>query len=344
MITPVARHAKTGEGVWVFVEHLSARLSEDTLALVTEGRRLARCAGTTLRVVVTDTANTEEPQILLQHGVQQVYRVHGMALEQPAAEAYANTLVDLLVEHRAAILLLSSNPLYDDLAARVAARLQTGAMINCTSLNLGADGVLFATRLIYGGRFQATLTCSVCPQIVTLSTDTLPISEPDPARHGEIIQVAEYRHPTLTELVQRVRQRRRTADLEEAEIIVAGGRGMGGQEGFQLLQELADLLGGMVAATRAAVDAGWVPLSWQVGATGKTVHPKLYIAWGISGAYPHTVGMRDSETVIAINKDSNAPIFSLADLGIVGDVREVLPAIIRHLRQEKPSGGEYRLY
>jgi electron transfer flavoprotein alpha subunit len=233
-----------------------------------------------------------------------------------------------------------------DLASRIAARIQAGLTADCTGLDIDpAERLLLQTRPAFGGNVMATIVCRHArPQMATVRPKVMTRAEPQPGRTAEIIPVhvdLEERR-ALTKIVEIIREETGAhVNLAEADIIVSGGRGLGKPENFALIQELADALGGAVGASRATVDAGWIPAYHQVGQTGKTVHPKLYIACGISGAVQHLAGMSSSDCIVAINKDPHAPIFDVAHFGIVGDLFEVVPELIKAIKQASgPDGGE----
>jgi electron transfer flavoprotein alpha subunit len=215
--------------------------------------------------------------------------------------------------------------------------MHTGLTADCTALDI-EDGLLMSTRPTFGGNLMATIACpDHRPQMSTVRPGVFKKAAKDEARTGEIVVENIHINPAdiRVKLVERVKEVAEAVNLEEAEVIVAGGRGLKSGENFALIQELADALGGTVGASRAAVDAGWIPHAHQVGQTGKTVAPKIYIACGISGAIQHLTGMSGSDTVIAINRDANAPIFGVADYGIVGDLFEVIPALIAEIKAAK---------
>jgi electron transfer flavoprotein alpha subunit len=224
------------------------------------------------------------------------------------------------------------------LIPRVAIQVRAGLTADCTGLAIDDDeGLLLQTRPAFGGNIMATITCPRHrPQMATVRHKVMKALEPDPGRKGEVVreEVPADLLSTGTEFVEFVRDLTQTVNIADADAIVSGGRGVGGPEGFAAIEELAEVIGGAVGASRATVDAGWIPYSHQVGQTGKTVQPKIYIACGISGAVQHLAGMQSSKVIVAINKDPDAPIFKAATYGIVGDLFEVVPALTERLRAE----------
>ena len=222
---------------------------------------------------------------------------------------------------------------------RLSCRLGTGLTADCTDLSVEEEtGNIIWTRPAFGGNLMANILCpGTRPQMGTVRPGVFKKGQKDPEHHAEVIREHIVPDPARvrTALLERIKEVAEAVNLEEAEVIVSGGRGLGKAENFKLIQELADVLGGVVGASRAAVDAGWIPHAHQVGQTGKTVAPKLYIACGISGAIQHLAGMSGSDTIIAINKDADAPIFEAADYGIVGDLFEVIPALIQAIKESR---------
>ena len=221
----------------------------------------------------------------------------------------------------------------------VATLLGTGLTADCTGLSIREeDGLLLQTRPAFGGNIMATIECpNTRPQMATVRPKVMTPAEPDPSRKGEVLQIvpADDEVQSAATILESVQSAGDQVNIQEVEALVAGGRGLGSEKGFALLRELADELNASVAASRAAVDAGWIPYPHQVGQTGKTVCPKLYVACGISGAVQHTVGMQSSKVVVAINRDPEAPIFNVASYGLVGDLYEIIPELTRQLREAK---------
>ncbi len=264
-------------------------------------------------------------------GIDRVYLFEDERLRNYNTEIYAKIAVDLVKEINPEIMLIGATNQGRDLAPRISSAIHTGLTADCTDLDINEKGQLAATRPTFGGQLMATILCKTLPQMATVRPKVFrPMSE-NAVRNTEILR----KTPQINEIAPRIEivefvktLEDELNDLDSAEIIVAGGRGMGTREGFELLSKLAEKLGGTVGASRAAVDMGIAPKNIQIGQTGKTVRPKIYIACGISGAIQHIVGMKDSEKIIAINWDENAPIFEVADLGIVGDLNKILPEMI----------------
>lgn len=269
-------------------------------------------------------------------GFDNVFVVQDERLKNYSTEYYTKVAVDLIDKIKPQIVLIGATTQGRDLAPRISSSLNTGLTADCTSLDINEKGILAATRPTFGGNLMATILCKNFPQMATVRPKVLKASEIPTEKPTEFIafrpEIDEI--APKVELVEFIKNTQSGAKrIDEAEIIVSGGKGMKSLEGFKLLEELAQVLGGSVGASRAAVDAGWVDHSIQVGQTGKTVTPKIYISCAISGAIQHTVGMNSSDKIIAINKDPNAPIFQVADVGIVGDVFEIVPELIKMLKK-----------
>jgi len=335
--------------VWGVAEGHSGRPSEAAVSLMAEAARLADQLGAEAAAVVLGDCDDELVRALGSQGAARVFVASAGGAPLHDTDTRVAVLTDLVRTHEPSVVLCGTTALARDLAPRVAARLGTGLASHCTGLNVGPDGLLRMSRAAYGGRASCTVVCPKArPQMATLGPRPSAAGRSAAGRQPQVIQVetsCSAVAPGIT--VQGVIQGdARTMDLAEADVVVAGGRGVGSRKGFDLLVELASLLGGTVAASRVAVDAGWVPHHRQVGQSGRTVAPSLYIACGISGASHHTVGMRDAKTIVAINADRTAPIFDLADLAIVGDVHEVLYPVVDRLRETRakaPPPGEAAL-
>lgn len=265
-----------------------------------------------------------------------VYIAKDERLKDYSTEYYSKIALDLIKDVKPAIVLIGATTQGRDIAPRISSALNTGLTADCTSLDINEKGQLASTRPTFGGNLMATILCKNFPQMATVRPKVLKKTKEPIVKDTKFIEI----QPDIdniekkVEIVEFIKNAQSTGKrIDEAEIIVAGGKGLKSPDGFKLLEELANLLGGAVGASRAAVDAGWADHAIQIGQTGKTVMPKLYIACAISGAIQHTVGMSSSEKIIAINKDPKAPIFSIADVGIVGDVYEILPELINILKQ-----------
>lgn len=322
-------------GVMVFAEQRGGSLRKVALEGVCAGRELADQLGTELCAVLVGDGVEGLADQLGRYGADRVYVAQGEALAQYTTEAYARVLSSLAREHEPSVLLLAGTSLGRDLAPRVAARLQTGLAADCIALEI-QDGVLVGTRPVYGGKAQCVVSSTTHrPQMATLRPNVYPVAEPDPTRRAEVTE-ADYPIPPdslRTKVLEVVRSASGRVELTEARVIVSGGRGMQGPEDFKLLEELADVLGAAVGASRAAVDAGWREHQDQVGQTGKVVNPDIYIACGISGAIQHLAGMGSSKIIVAVNKDPDANIFKVADYGIVGDLFTVVPILTREFQK-----------
>jgi len=288
-------------------------------------------------ILFSDGTNLEQnKEILSKNGFNKVYIAKSDLLKQYSVEYYSKIVIDLIKNIEPEIFLIGATTQGRELAPIIATNLNTGLTADCTNLDINEKGQLAATRPTFGGNLMATILCKNYPQMATVRPKVLKKSEVETIKNTEFIELdidlsTVEKHVELLEFIEN----KQLADvrIDEAEIIVAGGKGVKNQQGFELLQELAQVLGGSVGASRGAVDMKLADSSIQVGQTGKTVVPKIYIACGISGAIQHTVGMSGSDKIIAINKDPNAPIFKIADVGIVADVFEVLPELIKKLKK-----------
>jgi electron transfer flavoprotein alpha subunit len=326
-------------GVWVFAEQKKGKVQGVAFELLGAGRKLAAARDTYLAAVAIGEKLEGEAKKLIASGADRVFLVDDSGLGTFLDEPYARILARLIREQKPEIVLTGATAIGRSLIPRVAAELETGLTADCTGLEIDPEkGLLLQTRPAFGGNIMATIvTPEHRPQMATVRHKVMKEAVPDPARVGEIVRVAVGPEDlaSRTRMLSSVDEASATVNIADADLIVSGGRGLKGPEHFSLLTELAQVLGGAVGASRAAVDAGWVPYSRQVGQTGKTVQPKVYIACGISGAIQHLVGMQSSDVIVAINKDPEAPIFKVATYGLVGDVFEVLPALIKRLKERK---------
>jgi electron transfer flavoprotein alpha subunit len=329
-------HTEGYSGVWVYAELRNGLPIASAFELLGAGRALASDLGESLSAVLIGSGVDQAAKELIAYGADNVYAVDDKSLELFNDESYADIFVQIAEKFKPEIVLISATTYGRSLAPRVSSRLNTGLTADCTGLEIDPETRnLRQTRPAFGGNLMATIICpNHRPQMSTVRPRVMKALTPDPNREGQVIkpEVSIIKEPTITveELVSTLTD---SINLSEAEIIVSGGRGLGDPKNFALIEELARLLGGAVGSSRAAVDAGWIDYSHQVGQTGKTVGPKIYIACGISGAIQHQAGMSSSDVIIAINKDPDAPIFKLATYGIVGDLLTVVPEMISILKK-----------
>jgi len=335
------RAGPTG-GVWVIVDHTGDEIEDIALELLGQARELADRLGlSAVAVLLGDDIRGLAP-LVGQCGADTVYLAESPLLNNYNPDAYTPLLADLIRGQQPSIVLWGATDQGRDLAPRVAARLGTGLASNCTRVDLSEDGLLVMTRPVYGGKASCNVVCPQArPQMATLQPGAAPAKRPDPSRQAQVVavDVSLSSRSLRLHLKEVIKIPPSALDVTEADVIVAGGRGAGSEEGFQLVEQLAHLVGAAVAASRPVVDAGWAPSRRQIGLSGKTVAPRLYIACGISGANHHVVGMRDSRAVVAIDLDPHAPIFQIADVKIVGDLRQVLPSLIERLRRLRQERG-----
>ncbi|MBZ4654463.1 MAG: electron transfer flavoprotein alpha subunit apoprotein [Peptococcaceae bacterium] len=335
---PAPGEAQEYKGVWVFIEHQEGEGAPVSWELLGAGRELADSLGVELCGIILGQGVEKIAQEGVFYGADKVYLVESPVLAQYRSEPYADTIVSLVEKYKPEIFLLGATTLGRDLSGRVATLLSTGLTADCTQLSVEKDSrLLLQTRPAFGGNIMATIVCkNHRPQMATVRPRVMPMPQRDPERKGEIIQEKSLvtENEVKTKVVELICEGGSAVYLDKADIIVAGGRGVGSKENFAYLQELADVLGGTLGASRAAVEAGWLPVAHQVGQTGTTVRPKVYFAIGISGAIQHLVGMQTSDVIVAINKDPEAPIFKVATYGIVGDLFTIVPKLTEAFRQK----------
>lgn len=326
-------------GIMVFAECRHGILAPVTHELLGIGRKLADQRGAGLAVVVLGEGLDRYAPALIASGADTVLLVQHKALAQFQEDIYARLLARIIRERKPEVVLAGATAIGCSVVPYVATLLGTGLTADCTGLSIREeDSLLLQTRPAFGGNIMATIECpNTRPQMATVRPKVMTPAEPDPSRKGEVLQIvpAEDEVQSTAIVLESVQSAGDQVNIQEVEALVAGGRGLGSEKGFALLRELADELNASVAASRAAVDAGWIPYPHQVGQTGKTVCPKLYVACGISGAVQHTVGMQSSKVVVAINRDPEAPIFNVASYGLVGDLYEIIPELTRQLREAK---------
>jgi len=324
-------------GVWVFAEQRGGKVKSVAYELLSKGRQLADTLGTELCAVCFGH-NISEVEQLTAYGADKVYLVDNPALAHFQEDLYVTKFVELIQQYKPEVVIAGATALGRSFIPRVAAILNTGLTADCTGLEIDNERrLLLQTRPTFGGNLMATIICQAKrPQMSTVRPRVFKKSTPDKGRTGQIIKVDFNREAitSRTRLLDFVEDLTERVKLEDADIIVSGGRGLGKPENFGLIEELAKLMGAALGSSRPPVDEGWIPYSHQVGQTGKTVCPRLYIACGISGAVQHLAGMQTSDIIVAINDDPNAPIFEVATYGIVGDLFQVVPMMIDKLKSE----------
>lgn len=338
-------------GVWVLIEQTAGQVHPVSWELLGEGRKLvdklntlqqdrgpAELAGVLLGQGISTLADE-----VIAYGADQVYVVDNPVLGRYRTGPYKDVLVDLVHKYKPEILLMGATTLGRDLSGTLATELDTGLTADCTVLDIEpGTGNLEQTRPAFGGNIMATILCKERrPQMATVRPRVMAMPKKVQGRSGQIIsEVIELREEAvLTQIVDYVQAVEEAVYLDKAEIIVAGGKGVGSARNWRLIEELAATLGGMVGATRAAVEAGWTPVNHQIGQSGQTVRPKLYVAIGLSGAIQHIVGMQTSDVIVAINSDPEAPIFKLADYGLVGDLNTIVPALTQEFAGRLKARG-----
>ncbi|MBF0549842.1 MAG: electron transfer flavoprotein subunit alpha [Deltaproteobacteria bacterium] len=320
-------------GVWVYAEQRERVLAPVSMELLGEGRRLADILGCPLSAVLLGHQVAGLADTLFAFGADVVYLADHPDLAGFTDERYSAVVTELITEHQPNIVLAGATPVGRSFIPHVAAKLGTGLTADCTGLDIDAQHLLLQTRPAFGGNIMATIVCPERrPQMATVRPRVMKRPTPQPGRKGQLVQVALNRSGFKTNLMEVVQELSDQVNLAEAEIIVTGGRGLQSAKNFQLIYELAGLLGAAVGASRGAVDAEWLSYAHQIGQTGKTVNPKLYIAVGVSGAVQHLVGMQSSDVIVAINNDPHAPIFNVATYGLVGDLFEIVPALIEGIK------------
>ncbi len=331
--------------VWVFGEQEEGKLSDVPLELLGKGREVADTLGVPVAAMLLGDGVEGLGGTLIAHGADKVYYVEHPKLAQYQTASYSKAICDLISEHKPQVCMFGATPLGRDLAPSVASTMRCGLTADCTDLQIGNhtdprskesyENLLLQIRPAFGGNIIATIVNPErWPQMATVREGVMPMTDPDPSRQGEVIKskadLDEFELPM--EILETIR-REKKVNLKGARIIVAGGAGVGSKENFKLLWDLAHVLGGAVGGSRAAVDLGYIDHDHQIGQTGTTVRPALYIAVGISGAVQHRAGMEESAKILAINTDPQADIFSIAHYGIVGDFQQVLPKMVKAIRQ-----------
>ncbi|MCI8799954.1 electron transfer flavoprotein subunit alpha/FixB family protein [Acetatifactor muris] len=337
------------KGVYVFAQQVDNIVNSIAFELIGKGKDLAADLGTEVTAVLVGSGVKDLADELAEYGADRVIVVDDPELKEYRTEPYAHALASVINKYKPEIFLVGATAIGRDLGPRVSARIHTGLTADCTQLDIGdfplnpipgkeqKHNQLLMTRPAFGGNTIATIACpDFRPQMATVRPGVMQKRE---KQAGVKANVEEF-NPGFTpnnnyvEILEVVKAVSETVDIMDAKILVSGGRGMGGPENFKMLEDLAEVLGGTVSCSRAVVDAGWKPKDLQVGQTGKTVRPNVYFAIGISGAIQHLAGMEESDIIIAINKDETAPIFEVADFGLVGDLNKIVPALTEKLRAE----------
>ncbi len=325
-------------GVWVFAEHKEGVIQSVVWELLGAGKKLAGARQTELAAVLIGHDVEKHARALFQRGADKVYVAQHPGLAYYLDEAYSRVLAKMIRQYKPEIVLTGATTIGRSLIPRTAVEVKTGLTADCTGLAIDPQsGHLLQTRPAFGGNIMATIRCeNHRPQMATVRHKVMDEAPHDPGRVGGetvLVEVSNQDAASRTSVLEVVKEIEETVNLTEADIIVSGGRGMKGPENFEMLKQLAKVLDGAVGASRAAVDSGWIKYSHQVGQTGKTVKPKIYIAVGISGAIQHLVGMSSSDIIIAINKNPDAPIFTVANYSLVGDLFQIVPALTKRLQE-----------
>lgn len=322
--------------VYVFIEQRDGKVQNVALELLGKARELADALGEKVVAVMPGYKFTDQAELCIAHGADKVLVIDEPELEIYVTEPYAQAIYQVIEAKKPAVVLFGATTIGRDLGPRLSARVETGLTADCTGLDINEDRDLMMTRPAFGGNLMATIVCREHrPQMSTVRPGVMRMLAADASRKGEIENFKPYfdRSKFRVKVIETVKEEKTLIDITEANVLVSGGRGVGTEGGFEKLRDLAEVLEAEVSSSRAMVDAGVMDHARQVGQTGKTVRPDLYIACGISGAIQHLAGMEDSECIIAINKDKFAPIFSVADVGIVGDLHKVLPLLTARLKK-----------
>ena len=336
------------KGVYIYAQQVDNKLSDIAFELVGKAKELAADLNTEVTAVLLGSNVKALATELGEYGADKVIVVDNPALETYRTEPYAQALVSVINEYKPEIMLVGATAIGRDLGPTVSARVKTGLTADCTKLEIGDFPInampgqeqkhnqLLMTRPAFGGNTIATIACpDNRPQMATVRPGVMQKIEPVKGAKAEVIEYNPGFTPNnkYVEILDIVKDLSDTVDIMDAKILVSGGRGVGSKENFAMLQDLADVIGGTVSCSRAVVDNGWMPKELQVGQTGKTVRPNVYFAIGISGAIQHTAGMEESDIIVAINKDETAPIFDVADYGIVGDLNKIVPKLTEALKE-----------
>lgn len=336
------------KGVYVFAQQVDNELSGIAFELLGKAKELAKDLNTDVTAMLLGSGIKGLADQLAEYGADKVIVVDDPALKEYRTEPYAHAVSSIINEYKPEIVLVGATAIGRDLGPRVSARVATGLTADCTVLEIGdfplnpvpgqeqKHNQLLMTRPAFGGNTIATIACpDNRPQMATVRPGVMQKIDPVQGAKAEVIEFNPGFTPNdkYVEIVEIVKEISNTVDIMDAKILVSGGRGVGSKENFQILQDLADVIGGTVSCSRAVVDNGWMPKELQVGQTGKTVRPNVYFAIGISGAIQHAAGMEESDIIVAINKDETAPIFDIADYGVVGDLNKIVPKLTEELKK-----------
>ena len=322
--------------VYVFVEQREGVIQNVGLELLGKARELADALNEKVYAMLLGHDLTTQAQECIAYGADTVLRVDAPELATYVTEPYAQAIYQIIRDNKPSIVLIGATTIGRDLGPRLSARVETGLTADCTGLEISEDRDLLMTRPAFGGNLMATIICKEHrPQMSTVRPGVMRMGQRDENRKGTIedVKINFDKSKFRVRVLETVKQTKNLVDITEAHVLISGGRGVGNAEGFDMLRAMANTIGAEVSASRAMVDAGVLGHERQVGQTGKTVRPDLYFAMGISGAIQHLAGMEESEYIIAINKDKFAPIFNVADLGIVGDVRKIVPLLTERLKK-----------
>ena len=330
-----AKDLSAYHGVWVFAEQRDGKLMQVAIELLGEGKKLAEAVGCELCAVLCGSNVEGLADELFEYGADKVYYADAPELAHYTTDGYTKVIYEAITQYKPEIVLLGATHIGRDLGPCLAVKCDTGLTADCTKLEIDPETKgIKQTRPAFGGNLMATIVCpNHRPQMATVRPGVMEKAQRTPGKKGELVnlKVSFADGDIRTKVLEVVKSAKEMVSLTDAEVIVSGGMGLGKPEGFELLKQLADKFHGTIASSRAAVDAGWIDHAYQVGQTGTTVKPKIYFACGISGAIQHVAGMQNSGLIVAINTNENAPIFDIADIGIVGDLYKVIPAIMEEM-------------
>jgi len=333
-----------GREIWIVAEHRVGEIREVTFEMLREGRRLADNASLKLCVVLLGDNIGNMAETLGKYGADRVYQIEHQELEQYSTDGYAAVLTDLIKSNDPQLVMIGATPYGRDLAPCLATRLQAALLSGCVKLTLNNGDFIEGTRPAYSGKVYTTESSMGKLCIATIRPGVIGVDQPKNSRQAEIVQVQANLDPECirTRVVGFIKADPSSVDLTEADLIVCGGRGVGSRQQWEVIAQLAEVLGASMGGTKLAMDAGWTSRERMVGMSGRTIAPRCYIGVGISGASAHTAGIRDSKLIIAINEDRAAPIFKLADLSVVGDMHQIIPCLIKQLpemAERRGTGG-----